>query len=161
VGTNETHNIFDNCVNMSESDFLFHITNYYNAVSEKSRTDNSDKLIEHMKNLQFEDIYNKFNLIDKESYKTKDIFIEIDENAENLWNRFLGMMSIQDLFKRKEKFLKIKKDFYDYVISVPEKFVDEEEFENSGIVYINRNMLESCYNINTGWIRTELIQTLL
>lgn len=161
IGINETHNIFDSCLNMSESDFLKYITSYYDAVLERSRLDESERLLEFIKNMQFEDIYKNFHLIDKESYTTKDVFVELDENAVRLWNRFLEIRNISDLFEKKGAFLKIKKDFYDYIISIPEKFVDEEEFENSGIVYINKNMIKCCYNNNTGWVRAEITQTLL
>jgi len=64
------------------------------------------------------------------------------------------LKQIKDTFKRKTEFLKFKKDFYDYVISVPEKYVPEKEHENTGIVHIPNNAVDSCYDNQTGWKRT-------
>jgi len=53
--------------------------------------------------------------------------------------KYRGIGEEKDPFKRKKEFLKIKKDFYDYVISVPEKFRNQVGFdEKLGIGRISK-----------------------
>ena len=105
--------------------------------------------------MQFADLYKSFKLIDNELYKRKDTFVEFDEKAKETWQKFANLKQIKNPFKRKTEFLKFKKDFYDYVISIPEKYVPEQEYENTGIVYIPNNAVDSCYDEKTGWKRTD------
>lgn len=150
----ETRAILSGGTEISECGFLDNMDSYYNRIAEKSRLDESESLRSAMENLQFENIYKEFKLIDEEGYERKDVFIEYDENAADVWLRYLEIRSIQDSIRRKEMFLKIKKDFHDYIISVPARFVSEEPYDNGFYVYINKDMLPTCYDGETGWIRT-------
>lgn len=139
---------------ISETEFLKNMDSYYQIINEKIADDESDKILRFLENLQFADLYKSFKLIDDKLYNKKDVFIEYDETAINVWQKFKNLKQIKNTFKRKTEFLKFKKDFYDYVISVPEKYVQEQEYENTGIVYILNNAVESCYYEQTGWNRT-------
>ena len=92
--------------------------------------------------------------IEDVNFERKDIFIEIGDHAKAVWEMFLDMKSINDPIARKNKFLEFRKDFYDYVISVPSKYVVEKEFEDFGFIYISNYQVEHCYDINIGWNRT-------
>jgi len=139
---------------ISETEFLKNMDSYYQIINEKIADDESDKILRFLENLQFADLYKSFKLIDDKLYNKKDVFIEFNETAINVWQKFKNLKQIKNTFKRKTEFLKFKKDFYDYVISVPEKYVQEQEYENTGIVYIPNNAVESCYDEQTGWNRT-------
>jgi len=139
---------------ISESEFLKNMDSYYQILKEKIANDESEIILRFLANLQFADLYKSFKLIDDKLYNKKDVFIEYDETAIEVWQKFVNLKHIKDTFKRKTEFLKFKKDFYDYVISVPEKYVPENEHENTGIVYISNEQVESCYDKHTGWIRT-------
>lgn len=140
---------------ISETEFLKNMDSYYKILKEKIAEDEADKILFFLENLQFADLYKSFKLIDEKLYKRKDVFIEYDETAIVVWQKFVNLKQINDTFKRKTEFLKFRKDFYDYVISVPEKYVPENEYENTGIVYISNEQVESCYNKHTGWKRTD------
>ncbi len=131
---------------ISESEFLKNMDSYYQILKEKIANDESEIILRFLANLQFADLYKSFKLIDDKLYNKKDVFIEYDETAIEVWQKFVNLKHIKDTFKRKTEFLKFKKDFYDYVISVPEKYVPENEHENTGIVYISNEQVESCYD---------------
>ena len=61
---------------------------------------------------------------------------------------------LQPLVTLLEEKLKIKKLFYDYVISVPSKYVTEREYENTSFVYIKNELADQYYAQDIGWIRT-------
>jgi CRISPR-associated endonuclease/helicase Cas3 len=122
----------------------------------------SEIIIDNVEKLRFDEIA-KFRLIENEDYYKKDVFIEIvdekksengENNAKEVWEKFENLKQIKDTFKRKTEFLKIKKDFYDYVISVPQKYVPEQEYKDTNIVYISNKQVDLCYDNETGWRRT-------
>jgi CRISPR-associated endonuclease/helicase Cas3 len=151
----ETKESLGNKTRISETEFLKNMDSYYQIIKDKVAEDESDKILVFLENLQFADLYKSFKLIDNELYKRKDVFVEFGETAKETWQKFINLKQIKDTFKRKTEFLKFKKDFYDYVISVPEKYVPEKEYENTGIVYIPNDAVESCYDVHTGWKRTD------
>jgi len=149
----QTRAIIANNDTVSETSFLNNMDKYYNEIQQRLRPEDSDKILKSMKNLQFLSASQQFKLIDEENYERKDIFIELDEKAENIWRNYLELREIADNLKRKIKFLKIKKDFYNYVISVPSQFVVDAHYDDSNFVYISKDMLSVCYDKKTGWIR--------
>ncbi len=151
----ETKESLGNKTKISETEFLKNMDSYYQIIKEKIAEDESDKILRFLENMQFADLYKSFKLIDNELYKRKDTFVEFDEKAKETWQKFANLKQIKNPFKRKTEFLKFKKDFYDYVISIPEKYVPEQEYENTGIVYIPNNAVDSCYDEKTGWKRTD------
>ncbi len=143
---------------IKESEFLDLIEEYF--IEAKERMYSNISLIKSIESLNFDDRkdnnpISSFKLIENDDYYKKDVFIEFDESAKEVWQKFITLKQIKDTFKRKTEFLKCKKDFYDYVISVPEKYVPEKEYENTGIVYIPNNAVESCYDDKTGWKRKD------
>ena len=50
-----------------------------------------------------------------------DIFVECGDTAHTLWQEFVDIKS-RSLAERRKDFLKIKREFLDHVISVPEKY---------------------------------------
>ncbi len=150
---------------INESEFLNLIEEYFTKA--KNKMYNETHLIKSVEQLNYHDNrdnhpISSFKLIENDDYYKKDVFIEIvkkeyiekgKKNAKEIWQDYKRIGKIKDPFKRKTEFLKFRKDFYDYVISVPAKYVKENEYENTGIVYISREQVESCYDEQTGWKR--------
>jgi len=151
----ETRGSLGNKVEISESDFLKNMSRYYNTIKKKLNQDESEKNITFMRNLQFADIYKSFKLIEDENYERKDLFIEYDDVAKDIWSSYLNLKKISNFIDRKNEFLKIRKPFYDYVISIPSKYVTEREYENTSFVYIKNELADQYYAQDIGWIRTE------
>ena len=75
----------------------------------------------------------------KQDYEKVDVFIELDDDAKRIWQIYQGIQEENNLFERRKLFLEIKKKFYDYVISVPEKFRNQVGFdEKMGIGRISK-----------------------
>jgi len=160
LSLHQTREIIAGNETICETDFLKNMDQYYTQIKKKLRDDDSVNILNFMKNLQFLSVFKNFKLIDEENYERKDIFIELNEAAGKTWKSYLEIRDIQNAIDRKIKFLKIKKEFYDYVISVPANFVIEKEYEGTNFVYINKEMLPVCYDKKTGWLRkTEDIYT--
>ncbi|WAM31599.1 CRISPR-associated helicase/endonuclease Cas3 [Caldicellulosiruptor naganoensis] len=90
-----------------------------------------------------------FKLIEDEPYKI-DVFVEADEEAKIIWQRFVEIREIKDFFERKKRFLEIRKSFYDYVISVPKTDNIPTNFENL-ILYVPHSQLNDFYDLMTGF----------
>ncbi len=151
----KTMDVLGGCAELSESGFLENMDRYYDTIDRNLNPDTSNRCLEYMRNFQFFDLFDSFKLIDDPDYERKDIFIEIDDRAKFVWEFYLKIKEIGNPFERKHAFLKIKRDFSDHVISVPAKYVNEEEYENLNIVYAGTSQLEHCYRNDIGWIRTD------
>ncbi len=149
----ETKAIISEKAEISETDFLQNMDRYYAEIQSKQNNEGSNELLEYMDNLQFQNVYKAFHLIDPVNYDLKDVFIEWDETAQSVWRTYLEIKSFCNPIKRKEAFLKIRKTLYDYVLSVPSKYVPDQEFEGTFLVYTGKDSLSACYDEATGWKR--------
>jgi len=90
-----------------------------------------------------------FKLIEEDQPKI-DVFIELNEEAENLWNQYIKLKEIKDIFERRLEFLKIRSDFYKYVISIPVRAENLPAIEY-GFGYISKDNLDDFYDRETGY----------
>ena len=88
-----------------------------------------------------------FKLIE-EDYPKIDVFIEYDDDAEKIWEEFQKIKQIRSPFDRKKEFLKIRKDFYNYIISVPPEN-PPPKIEDTYCV--TKTQLEDYYDMETGY----------
>lgn len=94
-----------------------------------------------------------FRLIE-EKFKTVDIFVELDEKAAKLWKQYEELKNIKNMFERRKQFGLIKRDFLQYVISVPENIAKKQfSTDDNFIIHISKYMVNNTYNIDTGFIR--------
>ena len=158
--------IFNNGENdriIAESDFLELINRYFNKIRADGIFPVEKRIMEAIYNLYFYDKYSdterripisEFKLIKDDYYKI-DVFVEIDDTAENVWKKYNNIKLIKDTFERKNQFLKIKKLFYEYVISIPKSFKNQVTSFNEklDIGYISKDDLENSYSFETGFKR--------
>lgn len=81
-------------------------------------------------------------------------FVEIDENARGLWNRFLVLSEIEDYRQRKEEFYRFKSAFQQYIISVPkgaERLGSLEDSIVGGIYHVGFDKVAAYYDWDTGF----------
>lgn len=132
-----------------EKQFLELNNSYFRKVNDTHSNDRAKELLGYIKNLRFELIQKEFHLI-KSQYEKVDIFIEIDENTKEIWEKFQYIKKINNSFERKKEFLNIRKKFYEHLISVPkDKSPTIDPY--TGIAYIPQRDLESYYDIETGF----------
>lgn len=150
---NYTRKTFEEYSEVIEEKDFFNLSNtYFNYVNNAKEDDTSDEIIEKIDNLSYEEL--KIELIPN-TFKTVDLFICIDEEAEELWLKYKEIYSKNNNANRYEKqaqFNKIKRDFLSYVISVPDKFFKEG---NEGFNCIELNMLKQYYDECTGFKRED------
>ncbi|WP_029522383.1 CRISPR-associated helicase/endonuclease Cas3 [Persephonella sp. KM09-Lau-8] len=136
---------------------VYDLVNFY---YEKLRQIKSDKtsqdLLEMLYNLKFDrerekgkiNSINDFVLIEEDVYK-EDVFIELNEEAKEIWQEFSKIWQIPDIFERKKVFDSIKADFYQYIVSVPVK-ENTPKIENN-FYYVPNSLLDEYYDLETGF----------
>lgn len=122
---------------------------YYDYISERGKKEPSERIIEVLKSLNFSDIKD-FKLIEEEPWKI-DVFVDVDSQSNQIWRKYEEVVGKVDSFERRREFLKMKKNFYDYVISVDERKM-ETTLTEYGIGYINLNNMDT-YDLETGFIQ--------
>jgi CRISPR-associated endonuclease/helicase Cas3 len=137
---------------IKESEFLDLNNKYFKAVKrgmgEKDSKDNLDCIA----GLAFKDLNENFKLIE-EDYPKVDVFVELDDRAEEIWKQYQDMQSEKNQLERTKKYLKIKKDFSEYLISADEKYAHSLVGDDSGIGYISRAEIPNYYDEETGFMR--------
>lgn len=137
---------------IKESEFLDLNNQYFKAVKRGMGDKDSRDNLAYIAGLAFKDLSKNFKLIE-EDYPKVNVFVEIDKEAAEIWRQYQEMQSEKDHIERTKKYLKIKKDFSEYMISVPEKFGHSLIVDGSNIGYVSFNELPHYYDMDTGFKR--------
>lgn len=119
----KTKNIFQGISEIDEKDYLSLIVKYFQEVKIQSKNVSSNEL-KALLNLDFKKL-GDFQYI--EDRKTESIFIQINADAKNIWDKYENIYSNDKLsvFEKREQFAKIKSKFYDFVINIPIPYNDQ------------------------------------
>ncbi|SFL74542.1 CRISPR-associated helicase, Cas3 family [Methanobrevibacter olleyae] len=140
---------------ISEREFnLFASDEYYKNLLKYRSSANSEELIEILERLDFKEIQYKFKLIDNDIEKT-DVFIEIDEDASELWNRFEENRLILNSFERTNDFLSFKADFYENIVSVNTSKLGTIVPQEQWLGFVSNDDLYRKYDLETGFIYSD------
>ncbi|SNZ10678.1 CRISPR-associated helicase, Cas3 family [Persephonella hydrogeniphila] len=139
-----------------EKDVFNLINEYYQKLSSRKSDKESLDLLDMLYSLKFSGEKEKgkissiqdFVLIKEDIYK-EDVFIEIDEEAKEVWKEFSNIWKLPDIFERKKAFDSIKADFYKFVVSVPIKG-NPPPIENN-FNYVPYENLDNYYDLETGF----------
>lgn len=157
--------LFENKDRIFESQFLELISIYFNRAKPSDIMNEEQKIIEAIGCLYFYDKcpdrdkripISDFQLINEDYYKI-DVFVETDKEAEGIWRKYKNITTIKDVLEQKKQFLKIKKNFYDYIISIPKEFRSTltQYDEKLEIGYISNENLNRLYSFETGFMRSK------
>ncbi|WP_367178540.1 CRISPR-associated helicase Cas3' [uncultured Anoxybacillus sp.] len=151
-----THSLLKNCTVIEESEFFSLIEKYFEQLSMKMNNRESLQLLNGIKSLYFDGEataeripISHFRLIEEGEDKF-DVFIELDEEAKMIFERFEQVISIKDPFERQKQFAAMKASFYQYVVSIPRKVSHKPPILH-GIGYINVDMLDDFYDQVLGY----------
>ncbi len=154
ISINPTKKILKN-INKIDENGIFNILNDYFSEVQNKMSDNLFKEIyENLKELNFKEVKNNFVLI--EDVPNIPIFVEKDEKATDILNSYKQIKESFDGYEFKAEFLKIKKDFYDYVLS---KRINNNQLQNlnildsySGFYIISKDCLNDFYDEDKGFL---------
>lgn len=140
---------------------IFQLAEKYYKGLKSHGSDESEGLLNCIKELRYREAFEykegkdsqAFELI-KQDFKTVDVFIEIDDKATKVWEEYQTIKKMKNRFERKRKLNQQKKDFYMYVLSLPEQAVRKHvEIDEKDITFISREMISNTYDKDTGFIR--------
>lgn len=141
---------------IEEKDFYDVINEYFKKVTENKNQDDSEKFINSIKKLHFWDnndyCIGKFSLI-KNNPTYIDVYLQVDDEAENVYKQFIDTLNEKDIGKKREKYLNIKNKIRDYMISIPYKFKNVLSLDEYGMINLPRDGCSDYYNNETGFIR--------
>jgi len=121
---------------------------YYRVVQKGSSERESQELLEALRKLDYERLL-EFKLI--EDQPNFSVYVEIDEKASQIWDRYVRILeSKENSFERKEEFLRMRGEFYNYVINVSAWETSGLE-QSRGFYRIPRSGVRLFYDENTGF----------
>ncbi len=144
-----------------EQGFKEVVEEYYQLVKHSMSNDEANKLLENIARLEFEEIQRNFKLI-AEDYPKIDVFIEYDDEAVKMWKEFERIQEIAEPSEKRREFMKIKKQLWDYTISVPEKFKETVGYMDSiDMGYISKMIIQQTgvYDKQLGFLKEQTTNT--
>lgn len=158
---------------IQESEFYQLINKYFQSIKKGKSNQASEGIIKAIRVLKFDaddksfsksqpEYVSDFQLI-QDSYQAVDVFIEVDEHAEGVWEKYIAkVVEETDFHTRFENYLRLKKELRQYVISAPIKLVKNlgrEYFDKTKMLYLPVDILNQYYNDEFGFIRSsELVE---
>jgi CRISPR-associated endonuclease/helicase Cas3 len=136
---------------IAEPKFLDLNEAYFERVKRGQSDDKAKEILTDVKRLNFAEL-SEFKLIKEEHYKA-DVFVELNAEAEEVWKKYQEIITNKELkgFEKRKEFLRIKKSFYDYVMSVDKKKAEKVMVEPY-LGYIKSEDLPRYYDRETGYI---------
>lgn len=153
-----TRKILKDYKEIKENELINLIEEYYKKVSERKTQSVSEEIIKAVSQLKYDTEDERvsvatFQLIEQ-TYLEMDVFIELDEEAKNVWQQYLELKQIKNFHERRKKFDSIKANFYQYVISIPVNVKNKPPIIE-GIGYVGYDTIKDYYAIDTGYITKE------
>jgi CRISPR-associated endonuclease/helicase Cas3 len=138
---------------IEEREFYGLINTYFEEVKPKINDDASEYIWDAMKELRFsgERSVSDFQLI-KEKGEYTDIFVEIDNNAKDVWEKYTkDVYEEKNFLKRHYAYLSIRRKFRSYIMSIRKKEGINLPPIISGMGYVTKNQLTEFYSLETGY----------
>ena len=136
-----------------ESAFLELCEKYFNKIAEFT-TSESIELLDSISKLRYTDddrAIEHFRLIEQ-NYEKQDVFIELDEDAQDVWETYSSLKNYTNYWERREVYLKIKNIFQNYVISVGVRDLETNPPPIvNGMYYVSHSQLDEYYDFRTGY----------
>jgi CRISPR-associated endonuclease/helicase Cas3 len=147
-----TKKIIGDITEINESKFNLFSKKYYEILIEDGSQEDSLNLLNILTTLDFSEIPYKFKLLDNNGLNKIDVYVSINEDANEIWEKFMEIEEEKNIFKRKNKFLKIKSLFYQYVVSIDNKKFGKALLHNEFLGYVPEDLLNEKYDLETGFI---------
>ena len=131
------------------------VYNYYNEIKERKSNQKSNEIYDLISELNYEEIANKFLLIDENEFKLP-VFVEFNDEAGRIWNKFLNLSANNDKDKNKKRRtaenLELRNQMGQYMIDVSEKEIKAADLlEFNGIFKIENRNITRFYNEEKGF----------
>ena len=122
---------------------------YYQKVRAGKSDLESDKLLNAICQLDYQCLEN-FQLIEEQD--SASVYLEINQEAKDIWRKYVALMDESSGLQAKGKFLQIRQPFYNYVVNVPEERVRNFDLIH-GFYLITAERLIDYYDYETGFKR--------
>ncbi|HEY5536604.1 MAG TPA: CRISPR-associated helicase Cas3' [Ignavibacteria bacterium] len=147
-----TKNILFSNEDIINENILYNLNlEYYKKVKNKVQdfSDKSKDLLSYMYELQLEKLESEFILIDDLPIYY-NVFIPFDDEAKNIWIKYINCFKELNNFKRKQLIKSIKPKLLQYVTKFPkDKYSPDEDKKENKIIY--ENNWNDYYSLITGF----------
>lgn len=149
-----TISILNNKTSFNENELIAILNNYFNEVQQRMDNNIYSKIIKDIETLNFRSVSDNFKLIEE----VPDIllFIEKDEKATEILDKYKKLKEHYKGYEFKNKFLEIKGEFYEYILS---KKLRKDQlnilscFEEIGNFYlVSKELVSQFYNTQKGFL---------
>lgn len=140
---------------INEYQFFDILENYYCQLKEIVSQNKSNSTLSALYKLKYdssdEESIKSFKLIEND-YPEILVFIQVDDEAEKILQKYFSLSEIKDPFKRKEEFDKIKSTFFEHTISIPLNINNLPPLLPGHLIrFVSKDDLPNYYDLETGY----------
>lgn len=138
----------------SVSDIQSLVSRYYQEVRRRQSMNKSDKIYGYITNLDYEHAEKEFNILDEAMYK-QPLFIEFDDNATEVWEKYLVLLQAENGGQRRRsaESIQLRNEMGQYMINVNAGDIERLGLlHTSGIFKIDRDRINELYDKEKGFI---------
>jgi len=154
VALDVTRKLLETRDTIDEAEFLSLINSYFQMIEARVSFKEASELLQAASVMRFfSDDNNRginhFRLI--EDGERTGVFLELDDEATNIWHEYEDILKIEEFYEKKERFCAIKNRLYEYIISIHRPNLNALPPKSCGFHFIGKLDLKRYYDNNTGF----------
>jgi len=145
-----TRQLLDRQCPVEESNYLKAGRTYVEELLPRIDQNESERHIAAIRTLDYSTL-DSFRLIE-DGVESENVFIELDETAQALWQRYEALARVTDRWKQRRQFNQFRANFFQYVIQVRVRQLQKNLPPTlNGLLYVSRGDLKTHYDLQTGF----------
>lgn len=132
-----------------ESDFFELAIDYFQEIQLGGSQLKSQNMLEKIEHLKYKDGDNKIEIKLIDDNFSSSIFVEYDENAKCIWDKYQNVLEWKNSFEKNAAINDIRQKLSEYIINVPKKCLPNEH--DTGIYHLRHNRVQDYYDKATGF----------
>ncbi len=145
-----TINLLTESKSIDEKDYRGALQKYFRRIKEGKNT-SSKEIVESLCKGDLHTLSRDFHLIEKD-HITYPVFVELDDEAEDLWAQYIDIRAMKDWKDRRNAFAKLRPRMNEYIINVSVRDVPDLE-DHNWLYRLPRDRIYYSYNTVTGFVR--------
>lgn len=113
------------------------VQRYYTEIRRRQSNQKSNEIYDYVSDLNYEETEKQFSILDEGMYKLP-VFVEFDENATIVWEKYLALSNLEDKKTRRRRTaesIQLRNQMGEYMININDKDIVTLNLQHVGGIY--------------------------
>ncbi len=129
------------------------VREYYLEAKRRLSMERGDNILQYISELDYESMEKEFNILDEGMYK-QPIFIEFDDQATEIWKKYLALSQVDNKKQRRKstEAIQLRNEMGQYIINVNDREIEKLGLLHAGGIFkIDRDRIGELYHEEKGF----------